>query len=721
MVSGGEYQDVLVDALRGALGRDRPPRPPPVPDDVKSVGVQTQTDVPQNPGGDSGTDDGPTIPRGVCPACRRAPANWRSCGECQRICADGGSSGGDDDDDDVRPSRTLARCLRRSKSRCLFRTWRRRVLACAKERRDVEKATKHRSGAIFRTWRDARRAVRAVEHAHAKASTFHRRRMLKSPLAAWRILARRVRHFTDRARSQHQTKVADGALERYVRVRRLAPAWRAWWRFHVTCDVARDRMDQLGRANAYNFFLVSAVFGKWRTSILGARRARTERAAALVDAKAAELDERERTLDATVTSTVTEHVERTNFELKRALSNEENVVEKLRLMELELRTKDAVIENSQARIATLLHDARAFEATLARRAVEAARSDREALIEEHESETAWLRAAVERAFEECVWYRERYGAVDRDDTLHAFLVKVAGRDRAREMLPKGARLPWVESFSPRRDQLATRVSGPKQRRAAGSHAGVLGGVPRVPRHGRWGGAHPTHPVTAPWYPSSTLRAGGESTGGGSFPGFGKRVGSRARWRASDRAWEAHRRGFALASAASNARDFVASLAVVRRAGDTKLEHEEHAEVEYTVEIPPSAAKTEQVSKPAPTPRMKSSLDEEKRDSREKARDDEAASVDDVSVRSEREKTASVMNVAAGVLDFGSSEDEKDPARRASAADSSDDSDDDLFSARASKSARVKPAIAAAAEGWDDSDDDDDDDDDWMFRGKGVKA
>lgn len=709
---------MLVDALRGALGRDRPPRPPPVPDDVKSVGVQTPADVPQNPGGDSGTDDGATIPRGVCPACRRAPANWRSCGECQRICADGGSSGGDDDDDDVRPSRTLARCLRRSKSRCLFRTWRRRVLARAKERRDVERATKHRSGAIFRTWREARRAVRAAEHAHAKASTFHRRRMLKSPLAAWRVLARRVRRFTDRARSQHQTKVADGALERYARVRRLGPAWRAWWRFHVTCDVARDRMDRLGQANADAFFLVSAVFGKWRTSVLGARRARTERAAAAVDAKAAELDERERTLDATAGAIIGEHVERTDVALRRALSNEESVAAKLRAMELELRTKDAVIEGNERRIATLLDDARAFEATLARRAVEAARSDREALVGEHELEVAWLRAAVERAFEECVWYRKRYGAVDRDDTLHAFLVKVAGTDRAREMLPKGARLPWVESFSPKRDQLATRTGGPKQRRAAGSHAiAMLGGVPRVPRHGRWGGAHPTHPVTAPWYPSSTLRGpGGESPGGGSFPGFGKGVGSRLKLRASDRAWEAHRRGFALASAASNARDFAASqLAVVRRdPGDTNREHEEHAEVEYTVEIPPSAAKTE-VSKPEP----KSSLDEEERDfRREKARDDEAASADDVSVRSEREKTASVMSVAAGMLDFGSSEDEKDPA---SAADSSDDSDDDLFSARASKSARVnKPAIAAAAEGWGDSDDDDDDDD-WMFRGKGVKA
>ena len=137
MVSGGEYQDVLVDALRGALGRDRPPRLPPVPDDVKSVGVQTPANV-QDPS----ELTGPTIPRGVCPACRRAPANWRACGECQRMCADGGSSGGDDDDDDdVRPSRTLARCLRRSKSRCVFRTWRRRVLSCAEERRDVEKAT----------------------------------------------------------------------------------------------------------------------------------------------------------------------------------------------------------------------------------------------------------------------------------------------------------------------------------------------------------------------------------------------------------------------------------------------------------------------------------------------------------------------------------------------------------------------------------------------------
>ena len=716
MVSGGEYQDVLVDALRGALGRDRPPRPPPVPDDVKSVGVQTPAAV-QNPGGHSGTDDG--IPRGVCPACRRAPANWRACGECQRICADGGSSGGgDDDDDDVRPSRTLASCLRRSKSRCLFRTWRRRVLSCAEERRDVEKATRHRSGVIFRTWREARRAVRVREHAHAKASTFHRRRALKSKLAAWRVHARRVRHLTDLTRSRHQEKVVDGALNAYVRVRRLAPAWRAWWRFHVTCDVARDRAEQLGEANVHKFFLVAAAFGKWRTSILHTRRARTERVAADVDAKAAQLVERERTLDELTGAIIREHVDRTNVELRRALKNEESVIEKLRLMELELRRKDVVIEDREAQIATLTEDARAFEATLARRAVEASRAEREVIVAEHEREVAWLRAAVERAFEECVWYRKRYGAVDRDDDLHAFLVRIAGKDRAREMLPRGARLPWVESFAPKRDQLATRLGGPKQRRAGpvGS-AQMLGGVPRVPRHGRWGGAHPTHPVTAPWYPSSTLRGpGGESPGGGSFPGFGKGVGSRLKLRASDRAWEAHRRGFALASAASNARDFAASqLAVVRRdPGDTNREHEEHAEVEYTVEIPLSAAKTE-VSKPEP----KSSLDEEERDfRREKARDDEAASADDVSVRSEREKTASVMSVAAGMLDFGSSEDEKDPA---SAADSSDDGDDDLFSARASKSARVnKPAIAAAAEGWGDSDDDDDDDD-WMFRGKGVKA
>ena len=720
MVSGGDYQDVLVDALRGALGRDRPPRPPPVPDDVKSVGVQTPAAV-QNPGGHSGTDDG--IPRGVCPACRRAPANWRACGECQRICADGGSSGGGgDDDDDVRPSRTLASCLRRSKSRCLFRTWRRRVLSCAEERRDVEKATRHRSGVIFRTWREARRAVRVREHAHAKASTFHRRRALKSKLAAWRVHARRVRHLTDLTRSRHQEKVVDGALNAYVRVRRLAPAWRAWWRFHVTCDVARDRAEQLGEANVHKFFLVAAAFGKWRTSILHTRRARTERVAADVDAKAAQLVERERTLDELTGAIIREHVDRTNVELRRALKNEESVIEKLRLMELELRRKDVVIEDREAQIATLTEDARAFEATLARRAVEASRAEREVIVAEHEREVAWLRAAVERAFEECVWYRKRYGAVDRDDDLHAFLVRIAGKDRAREMLPRGARLPWVESFAPKRDQLATRLGGPKQRRAGpvGS-AQMLGGVPRVPRHGRWGGAHPTHPVTAPWYPSSTLRAGGGSSvgGGGSFPGFGKGVGgSRAGLRASDRAWEAHRRGFVLASAASNARDFAASKLAVDVRGDA-TEHAaatprgsvEH-EVQYTVEIPPSAAKT---ADSRPTPTRKSLPDEEESPDREKAWNDELISADDVSVRSEREKAASVMSVAASMLDFDG-EDDKDSA---SAAVCSDDSDDDLFAARVKPSVRVKPAITAVAKGGDDSDDDDDDD--WMFRGKGVKA
>ena len=717
MVSGGEYQDVLVDALRGALGRDRPPRPPPVPDDVKSVGVQTPAAV-QNPGGHSGTDDG--IPRGVCPACRRAPANWRACGECQRICADGGSSGGgDDDDDDVRPSRTLASCLRRSKSRCLFRTWRRRVLSCAEERRDVEKATRHRSGVIFRTWREARRAVRVREHAHAKASTFHRRRALKSKLAAWRVHARRVRHLTDLTRSRHQEKVVDGALNAYVRVRRLAPAWRAWWRFHVTCDVARDRAEQLGEANVHKFFLVAAAFGKWRTSILLTRRARTERVAADVDAKAAELVERERALDELTGAIIREHVDRTDVELKRALRNEESVVEKLRLMELELRRKDVAIEGCEAQIATLTEDARAFEATLARRAVEASRAEREIIVAEHEREVAWLRAAVERAFEECVWYRKRYGAVDRDDDLHAFLVRIAGKDRAREMLPRGARLPWVESFAPKRDQLATRLGGPKQRRAGpvGS-AQMLGGVPRVPRHGRWGGAHPTHPVTAPWYPSSTLRAGGGgSGGGGSFPGFGKKVGTFARLRASDRAWEAHRRGFALAAAVANARA-TASLAIDVQ-GDAGSEQAaatprlSAAEVQYTVEIPPSAAKTAD-SRPEPT--RKSLLDEEEENAcRERVRDDDEATIaDDVSVRSEREKAASVMSVAMSMLDFDG-EDEKDAASER--VDSSDDSDDDLFSARA-PSVRVKPAITAVAKGGDDSDSDDDD---WMFRGKGVKA
>ena len=326
---------------------------------------------------------------------------------------------------------------------------------------------------------------------------------------------------------------------------------------------------------------------------------------------------------------------------------------------------------------------------------------------------------MERAFE-CVWYRKRYGAVDRDDDLHAFLVRIAGKDRAREMLPRGARLPWVESFAPKRDQLATRLGGPKQRRAGPVGSRVLGGVPRVPRHGRWGGAHPTHPVTAPWYPSSTLRAGGgSSVGGGSFPGFGKGVGgSRAGLRASDRAWEAHRRGFVLASAASNARDFAASKLAIDVRGDA-TEHAaatprgsvEH-EVQYTVEIPPSAAKT---ADSRPTPTRKSLLDEEESPDREKAWNDEArTSADDVSVRSEREKAASVMSVAASMLDFDG-EDDKDSA---SAAVCSDDSDDDLFAARVKPSVRVKPAITAVAKGGDDSDSDDDD---WMFRGKGVKA
>ena len=261
-------------------------------------------------------------------------------------------------------------------------------------------------------------------------------------------------------------------MNAYARVRRLAPAWRAWWRFHVTCDVARDRVNRLGEDNAKKFFLVAAVFGKWRTSVLGARRARTERDAAAVDAKAAELNERERTLDATAGAIIGEHVDRTNVALRRALRNEESVVEKLRLMELELREKDAAIEGNERAIATLLEDARAFEATLARRAVEAARADREILVAEHEREVDWLRAAVERAFEECVWYRKRYGAVDCDDDLHAFLARIAGTDRAREMLPKGSRRPWVESFAPKRDQLATRTGGPKQRSGAGGGVAV---------------------------------------------------------------------------------------------------------------------------------------------------------------------------------------------------------------------------------------------------------
>ena len=111
------------------------------------------------------------------------------------------------------------------------------------------------------------------------------------------------------------------------------------------------------------------------------------------------------------------------------------------------------------------------------------------------------------------------------------------------------------------------------------------------------------------------------------------------------------------------------------------------------------------------------MDEEEENAcRERVRDDDEATIaDDVSVRSEREKAASVMSVAASMLDFDG-EDDKDSA---SAAVCSDDSDDDLFAARVKPSVRVKPAITAVAKGGDDSDDDDDDD--WMFRGKGVKA
>jgi hypothetical protein len=237
---------------------------------------------------------------------------------------------------------------------------------------------------------------------------------------------------------------------------------------------------------------------------------------------------------------------------------------------------------------------------------------------------------------------------------------------------------------------------------------MMGGVPRVPRHGRWGGAHPTHPVTAPWYPSSTLRNGGRdgTKRGDTFPGFGKAVSSRARLRASDRAWEAHRAGFALASTASDARA-AASLAITQ--GDTvdgQSMTADRVEYNYTVEIPPSTAK-----KAPPEPM---------RPIREKVErwNDEVDDANDVvSVRSERERAASVISVAASMLDFDDSDgDGDDAAGRRSGY--SDDSDDDLFSQAPSVRSAPRSAVptAAAAKGGDDSDDDD-----WMFRGKGVKA
>ena len=698
------YQDVLVDALRDALDRDRPPpTTPTVPDDVKSVAVQTLADENDNREScDSGT--GPTVaaPR-VCPACRRAPASWRACGECQRICADGGSSNGDDDDE-LPPSRTLAKCLLRSKSRCLFRTWRSGVRSCAKERRDVMKATTHRVGVIFRTWRQAKRSIRAAEHAELKAVTHHRKRTLKSLLAAWRRFNQTAFYVNHRLRSRHQTKVTDGALARYVRVRNLAPAWRAWWIFHVQCATARDCINHLGEANSREFFLRSAVFGKWRMSTHLTRRERTERAAAAVDAKADEVLRREQALESTTSDIIGEHVEKINVQLRRALTNEADLAKKLASMERELREKDAVIEGNARSMKSTLENAEDFEATLARRAVEVSRADRESNEREHEREVAWLRAAVERAFEECLWYRTRYGAVDANDDLPKFLARIAGEDRARGMLPVGTRPPWVSSFAPEKDQLATRLGGPKAR----TPARMMGGVPRVPRHGRWGGAHPTHPVTAPWYPSSTLRNGGRdgtNKRGDTFPGFGKAVSSRSRLRASDRAWEAHRAGFALASTAADARA-AASLAITQ--GDTvdgQSMTADRVEYNYTVEIPPSTAK-----KAPPEPM---------RPIREKVErwNDEVDGMDDVSVRSERERerAASVISVAASMLDFDDSDGDDGDGRRSGY---SDDSDDDLFSQAPSVRSAPRSAVptAAAAKGGDDSDDDD-----WMFRGKGVKA
>jgi hypothetical protein len=91
--------------------------------------------------------------------------------------------------------------------------------------------------------------------------------------------------------------------------------------------------------------------------------------------------------------------------------------------------------------------------------------------------------------------------------------------------------------------------------------------------------------------------------------------------------------------------------------------------------------------------------------------------DVVSVRSERERAASVISVAASMLDFDDSDgDGDDAAGRRSGY--SDDSDDDLFSQAPSVRSAPRSAVptAAAAKGGDDSDDDD-----WMFRGKGVKA
>jgi len=129
------------------------------------------------------------------------------------------------------------------------------------------------------------------------------------------------------------------------------------------------------------------------------------------------------------------------------------------------------------------------------------------------------------------------------------------------------------------------------------------------------------------------------------------VSSRARLRASDRAWEAHRAGFALASTASDARA-AASLAITQ--GDTvdgQSMTADRVEYNYTVEIPPSTAK-----KAAPEPM---------RPIREKVErwNDEVDDADVVSVRSERERAASVISVAASMLDFDDSDGDGDDGWR----------------------------------------------------------
>ena len=204
-----------MDALCGALGRDRPPRLPPVPDDVKSVGVQTPANV-QNPGGHL-----PELARRFPAVCApRAAAHPRTgaraanASECART-ADRPGATTTTTTTSAPPAPWPGACGDPNRDACSgpgdvgsYRAP--RNAATSRRRRDTARASSFARG-------ERRGARLGPRNTHTpRRPPFTAVRMLKSQLAAWRVRARRVRHFTDRARSQHQEKVVDGALNAYV-------------------------------------------------------------------------------------------------------------------------------------------------------------------------------------------------------------------------------------------------------------------------------------------------------------------------------------------------------------------------------------------------------------------------------------------------------------------------------------------------------------------------